>query len=115
MVGDRKGLLGIAARILKELRNNVGLSVQDMAGRVGMDKQEYYYYESRYAGDVLPSDKAAQIVPALLDAGIILAEVQPILSPAQHLKSDADTPRTEALLERILSVLIEIRDRLPGR
>ncbi len=106
--------IGVVAATLKSLRNKAGLSVQQMADKIGMDKQEYYYYESRFQGDVLPSEKAGLIVPALLAAGVLLHEVQTIMPPVQYTKTEATAPRQEILLERILAVLIEIRDRLPN-
>lgn len=69
-----------SARLLKELRQEAGLSVRGMAERLNMKPATYQHYEDRYKKAYLPFDVLDLVEPVLLESGVRKERVD-ILSP----------------------------------
>jgi transcriptional regulator with XRE-family HTH domain len=61
---------------LKELRNQAGLSMREIARLAGMEKPTYQHYEARYKRPYLPVDLVDRIEPILAARGIPPHEVR---------------------------------------
>lgn len=47
---------------LPAVRRNLDMTIAEMAKAVGLKVQTYYYYETRFSGDVLPSQISEKII-----------------------------------------------------
>lgn len=59
-----------SARLLKELRNEAGLSVRAMAELIGTRASSYQHYEDRYKKAYLPLDLLDLVEPVFLKKGV---------------------------------------------
>lgn len=69
-----------SARLLKELRQEAGLSVRRMAERLNMKPATYQHYEDRYKKAYLPFDVLDLVEPVLIENGVRKERVE-ALSP----------------------------------
>jgi phage repressor protein C with HTH and peptisase S24 domain len=72
---------GVAVR-LKALRERAGVSVREMARRMGMSPSSYTHYENRLKADFLPMHIAIQVADALHDRDIDRRQVMALAGAA---------------------------------
>lgn len=66
----RGSVVSGSAQLLKELRNEAGLSVRAMAELIGTRASSYQHYEDRYKKFWLPLDLLDLVEPVLLEKGV---------------------------------------------
>lgn len=77
-----------SARLLKQLRQDAGLSVRAMARHLDMSPTSYQHYESRYKKPFLPYEFVAQAKPVLLEHGISSENLEKLVPQISNVVDD---------------------------
>jgi transcriptional regulator with XRE-family HTH domain len=98
---------------LKELREAAGLTVREVAQRIGVPHTTYSYYESpKYKKGYMPPSALDELVNAFTATGRVTEdEVRSQLKlhePARRRKDEAVRPRTTALDANLVSRIFEV-------
>jgi len=84
---DQQTISGVA-RSLKRLRERAGLSLNEMARRLGFERaSSYQHYETRYKREFLPVDLALKIGAILQTCGLQKSEISQILPAEINIKT----------------------------
>jgi DNA-binding XRE family transcriptional regulator len=63
---------------LPAVRRNLGMTIAQMAKAIGLKDPTYYYYETRFAGDVLPKQISDKIVKLARQNGSRIPRRRPV-------------------------------------
>jgi SOS-response transcriptional repressor LexA len=77
-----------SARLLKELRQEAGLSVRRMAEELGMKPATYQHYEDRYKKAFLPFDVLDLVEPVLIASGVSKERVEGLSPQISNIVDD---------------------------
>jgi hypothetical protein len=78
---------------LPVIRRNLGMTIAEMAKNVGMKDRTYYYYETRFAGDVLPDEISDKIVNLARKNGTRIPRANTVESKHSANRNGADGNR----------------------
>lgn len=87
-VGASGTFVSGSAQLLKELRNEAGLSVRAMAELIGTRASSYQHYEDRYKKAFLPLDLLNLVEPVLLNQGVRKERVDLLFPQAANIIDD---------------------------
>jgi DNA-binding XRE family transcriptional regulator len=97
---------GLSKSELAVVRHRLGMTIKDMAQAVGLKLPSYYYYETRYVGEELPTWLSDKIVALARKKNVDLS-TRTLRAPADmKIRNSGDQAR---LLRDILRTLHDIR------
>jgi len=98
---------GLSKSELPVIRHRLGLTIKSMAQGVGLKLPSYYYYETRYVGEELPSWLSDKILAIARKKNIDLSS-RALRAPAE-MRMRANGGDQARLLRDILRTLHDIR------